>query len=79
MNDDNNKTRWWVGTVYLALLACAIPWYWPADDTTLVFGLPAWVAMAIAVSTLASIFTAWVLLTRPWPEADPQSNDTDDE
>ncbi len=57
--------------IYIALLIAAIPWYWPADNHGLLFGMPTWVVIAIVVSVAASCFTA-ALLTRPWPgESDP--------
>ena len=52
--------------IYLALLAIAVPWYWPADDTMVWFGAPAWVVVAVVVSLIASILTA-VLMSKPWP------------
>ena len=55
-----------VAAVYLVLLALGIPWYWPALDRSMLFGVPAWVVVAVAVSVVASIFTAWVY-SRPWP------------
>ncbi|MCC7410174.1 MAG: hypothetical protein IT495_00865 [Gammaproteobacteria bacterium] len=56
----------WSALVYLALLAAGVPWYWPDGDETLVLGIPAWVAMAIAVALVVAIFSAW-LLSRRWP------------
>jgi len=71
--DDNDipasGARIWPMLVYLALLAIGIPWYWPDDEFTVVFGMPAWVVVAIVVSIGASIFTA-VLLHEPWPNED---------
>ena len=52
--------------VYLLLLAFAVPWFWRADESRIWFGLPSWVVVAVIVSLLASVFTAW-LLARPWP------------
>ena len=52
--------------VYAVLLTIGIPWYWPADDTTMIFGMPAWVVSAIVVSVIASIYTA-IQFARPWP------------
>ncbi len=52
--------------VYLILIALAIPWYWPADSSLVILGLPAWVLIAIAVSFVASVFTAVILLMYPW-------------
>ncbi len=53
--------------LYLLLLVLAVPWYWPAGTLTVWFGMPAWVVVAILVSTAASVLTA-VLLARPWPD-----------
>jgi len=69
MNDDmdeNARSTIWPGFVYLVLLAIGIPWYWPADNLVIVFGMPGWVIVAIGVSFVASVFTAW-LLRKPWP------------
>ena len=62
----NARTRTWPVIVFLVLLAAAIPWYWPESDLTIIFGVPAWVALAIFVSIFGSLFTAWLLL-KPWP------------
>ena len=47
--------------VYCLLLAFAIPWYWPRDDSRIVLGLPAWVLVAMLAGFIASIFTAWCI------------------
>ena len=66
--------RKWPALVYALLLAVGIPWYWPADDHSIAFGMPAWVVVAIAASACASIFTAW-LLAKPWPaESKPEQD-----
>jgi hypothetical protein len=62
----NSPARWWPIIVFLVLLVAAVPWYWPDSDHSIIFGVPAWVALAVLVSLFASIFTAW-LLFRPWP------------
>jgi hypothetical protein len=71
MNEDPrvanaSRTVWWPTVVYLGLLVVGIPWYWPTGNRTIVFGMPGWVIVAILVSFVASVFTAW-LLRRPWP------------
>jgi len=58
--------RVWPLVIYIGFLAIGIPWYWPHDNYSIVFGMPGWVVVAIAVSCGASIFTAWLLL-EPWP------------
>ena len=60
------KKEVWISIVYFLLLIIAIPWYWPKDTQLLVLGLPVWVFVAILVSVLASIFTAFILLRYPW-------------
>jgi hypothetical protein len=52
--------------VYFVLLVVGIPWYWPKDSSLIIMGLPAWVFVAILVSLLTSIFTAFLLLRYPW-------------
>ena len=64
-NNNTREGRRWPAVVYCLLVAVGIPWYWPQHDTTLILGVPAWVAVAIGVSALASVFTAW-LLRAPW-------------
>ncbi len=59
-------TVFWPVLVYAVLLAIGIPWYWPTDNHSIVLGMPTWVVVAIAASTCASVFTAW-LLAKPWP------------
>lgn len=68
------KRQHWILTVYLLLLVLGIPWYWPDNITTLVFGLPLWVFVAILVSVCASIFTAFILLSFSW-NTDIDSNE----
>ncbi|MEQ8235075.1 MAG: hypothetical protein RLW61_02405 [Gammaproteobacteria bacterium] len=53
--------------LFVVLLVLAVPWYWPADDRTLWFGVPAWVCVAVVVSAAASLLTA-LLMARPWPD-----------
>ena len=61
------KRRPWLPAIgYCGILALAIPWYWPEDDHTLVFGFPGWVLVAIGMSLCASVLTA-LLLRKPWP------------
>lgn len=59
---------------YLALICAGIPWYWDAGDTTIWLGFPAWVSVAISISMLTSIFTAW-LLRHPWAGEDGAGED----
>jgi len=60
------KRQYWIIAVYLLFLVSGIPWYWPDDTTSLIFGLPAWFVVAILVSICASFFTAFILLRYPW-------------
>lgn len=62
----DSRTKTWPLVIFLVLLAAAIPWYWPDSNHTIIFGVPAWVALAIFVSVFGSIFTACLLL-KPWP------------
>ena len=54
--------------VYFLLLLIGIPWYWPEDSQLVLFGLPAWVLVAIVVSVLTSVFTAFVFIRYPWTD-----------
>ena len=60
--------------VFLILLALGIPWFWPVDNSVLIFGLPSWVVSAIVVSILCSIFTAY-LLRKPWAHEKSKAED----
>jgi len=64
--------RWWIPAVYLLLILIGIPWYWPADDRRVWFGMPAWTAVALAASVLTSAFTAFVI-GRFWPDDEETS------
>lgn len=70
----DNSGGSWPALVYLGFLVIGIPWYWPSDNHAIIAGMPAWVIVAIAVSFLASIFTAF-LLWRPWPEETAEFDD----
>ena len=58
---------WKVWFIYAALFAVGIPWYWPRGHSTIWWGMPAWVVVALASSVALSVYTA-CLLSRPWPE-----------
>lgn len=58
---------WPIWLAYGVLFAIGIPWYWPKDDTTVWFGMPRWVVVAIGTSVLLSSWTAW-LLRYTWPD-----------
>ena len=58
---------WRVWLVYAVLLGVGVPWYWPAGDTSVWLGFPAWVTTAIAAMIASACYTAW-LLRRAWPE-----------
>lgn len=77
-SDDSGGGRgryWLLWTAYLSLLAVGIPWYWPEGDTTLWFGMPAWVVTALVASAAVSTLTA-VAFSRPWPgEDEPQGEE----
>lgn len=60
-------THGFIVAVYLILLAVGIPWYWSADDDSMLLGFPAWTAVALATSVLASIVTA-MLIAFTWDD-----------
>lgn len=64
---------WWPAMVYFMLIVVGIPWYWPTDNHTIIFGMPGWVIVAIGASLVCSIFTAW-LLWSPWPSESNRSD-----
>ncbi|MEM7015755.1 MAG: hypothetical protein AAF512_00280 [Pseudomonadota bacterium] len=47
---------------YLSLLILGIPWYWSADDTRHIVGIPLWVCASLLACFLASCLTAAILL-----------------
>ena len=63
------KRRYWIFIIYLVLLVTAIPWYWPKESELVIFGFPAWVFVAILVSLITSLFTAFILLRYPWSDS----------
>ena len=71
------KRNRWIVMIYVCLLLSAIPWYWSKDSTLVLLGMPAWVSIAIAVSFLVSVFTAFILIRYPW-HSDKQSRDEDE-
>ena len=73
-----SKSGCWITCIYFLLLCLAIPWYWPADNHTLLLGMPAWVTLAIIVSILTSIFTAFILLKYKWPGEEESGDDHQD-
>lgn len=64
------KPRAWILAVYLVLFALVIPWYWPADDSRHILGVPLWGLVTLAAVFLTSVFTAWVYLTQSDGEGD---------
>lgn len=48
--------------LYVILIAIGIPWYWPQDSRSIILGVPAWVAVAVLCSLLASLLTAYILI-----------------
>lgn len=61
-----DRTNRWPLVVFFILTIVAVPWYWPVSNYAVYFGVPGWVALAVLVSLIASIFAAW-LLSKPWP------------
>lgn len=55
-------TRWFLGGLYLAMFAVAVPWYWPANSTWQWAGMPAWVVVSVVASIAISLLTAGLLL-----------------
>ncbi|MBP61370.1 MAG: hypothetical protein CMJ62_07570 [Planctomycetaceae bacterium] len=56
---------------YGVLLLLSVPWYWnlfPQWAMRTFCGMPLWVSGAVIGSTLTSCYTAWLLLSRRWPD-----------
>jgi len=73
------KTDWRIIITYLILLGIGIPWYWPEENILKIFGMPAWVTIAIVVSVLVSILTAYLLLTYQWSGEEETPTESNDE
>lgn len=50
----------WIWIVYLIFIVVGVPWYWPADNNAIIFGMPGWVFIAIITSAAVSCFTSWL-------------------
>gem|GEM_PF-5463928 len=56
---------------YGVLLLLSVPWYWnlfPQWAMRMVCGMPLWVVVAVIGSALTSCYTAWLLISRRWPD-----------
>ena len=73
------RSDWRIVVVYLVLFSIGIPWYWPEDNLLIILGMPAWVTIAIAVSVLISVVTAYLLLNFTWPGEQDSSPENDNE
>ena len=58
--------------VYLVLLALLIPWYWPENDASQLFGFPLWALVSLGVLFATSLFTAWLCLRSVKAEERPE-------
>ena len=56
--------RYLIPAVYILLLFLGIPWYFPADSTTLILGFPFWAFVSLCVAFIGTCFTAWLYLFR---------------
>jgi hypothetical protein len=52
--------KWWIWMVYLILLLIGVPWYWQADNTIMMFGMPGWALIAILTSVTVSCITSFL-------------------
>ncbi len=66
----SDKPGIWVTAVYFIFILLGVPWYWPEDHSILFLGMPLWVTVAVVVSLLTSLFTAFILLHYTWPGED---------
>ena len=60
--------------IYFVLVVLGIPWYWPVNNRDVLWGMPAWATIAIIISVIASLFTAFVLLFYRWPGESKSNN-----
>ena len=54
--------RYLVPVVYVLLVGLGIPWYMPAELTTMIFGFPLWACISLFTVVIAAVFTAWLYL-----------------
>ena len=47
---------------WLVLAVVGIPWYWPAESSRVLMGMPVWALVSLGASLVCSLFTAWLLL-----------------
>lgn len=59
-----------LAVLYIILLILAVPWYWPAEEARLLWGMPIWVISTIVIGALTAGLTAWVLLRSSWVDDD---------
>lgn len=72
MTSKPSYLSWWIWAIYAVLFGISIPWYWAADASGILLGLPTWAAVSVLGSVAISFFTAWLFITR-WPtEEDDQ-------
>jgi hypothetical protein len=69
---DEPRLHGWIWLAYAALLAVAIPWYFPASDAPepIWLGFPRWVTVSFGATVAMAIFTAWVI-GRYWEDDEP--------
>ncbi len=60
---------WWV--LYVLLVVVGVPWYWPKQQQSTLWGVPLWVIVAIICSLLVSLLTLVILFAGSWGQ-DPQ-------
>ncbi len=63
--------KWWIWITYAVLLLLGVPWYWNPGDTSLLFGMPGWVLVAILVSICVSALTSYLWFTQ-WREEESE-------
>lgn len=56
----------WIWVFYVALLVVGVPWYWPREDRSNLWGVPLWVCVAVGCSFLASLVTLAALFSEKW-------------
>lgn len=51
----------WVWVTYGILFIVTVPWYWPTESDTFVWGLPVWCLVTVIGCFVTAVFTTCLL------------------